>query len=288
MLKIKMHEFIIAFMKERQTTALFISEIKYAVLNVARKANLMLYEGFDNTLENVLEVVVNFPKVFKLSDEANSLQLINPNKLIVYVEKWPVPNEVIMAIREYLTESQDPMLICSVDMDQAEQNENFICKDTTYINWLWDMMDQHKKISTKDTSLAKNGKDVANITRIFNLYILLSRYYSKNLMSSYKSEVEEGYIFHYSRRDKKRYFGVGKFMQDGSTSYRIIECRCVKGAPYFPDAALGVPCASLDKKIKLLERAKKLFEDAANMDIRYEAVKGALDYAYGKQDNDDR
>lgn len=286
MLKIKMHEFIVAFMNETKNTSLWLSTIKEAIRGVAKRADIMLYEDFDNTLENIVEVVLTYPEHFELDESAHALRLVDSDNLEEYVKHWPVPVNVSIAIHEYWETANDPMVMTSVDMDMFEQNQTYICKDPSYINWLWDFLKDYLWVDTNHMSLAKNATDAANITRLFDLYIILSRYYSKNLMASYKTETKETFIFHYTRDGVKQYFSVSQELEGDNKIYRAMKFRAVDDAPYFSDVAFDTPCVTLHTKKELLKECKELFEKLKNIDVRYEVVKDVLDKTYGKNISD--
>ena len=282
MLKIKMHEFIVALMKESKTTSLWLSTIKEAIRGVAKRADIMLHEDFDNTLESILEVVRTYPDHFELDESAHDLRLVDSINLEEDVGRWPVPKEVITAIHEYWESASEPMMMTSVDMDLFEQNQIYICKDPSYINWLWDFLEENIWVSTNRISFAQSAKDAANITRLFDLYIILNRYYNKNLMTSYKSETKETFIFYYIRDGVKQYFSVSQELEGDNKIYRAMKHIVVDDAPYFSDVAFDAPCVTLHTKKELLKECKELFEKIKNIDIKYEVVKDALDEAYGR------
>ncbi len=287
MLKIKMHEFIVALMKETKNTSLWLSTIKKAIRGVAKRADIMLCDTFDNTLESILEVLLIYPEYFELDKSAHALQLINSDNLEEIVSQWPVPSKVSAAIQEYWQEASEPMMMTSVDMDLFEENQAYICKDPTYINWLWDILQEDCWLATTHIDLSRNATDAANVTRLFDLYIILSRYYNKNLMTSYKGENKETFIFYYIRDGVKQYFSVSQESEGDNKIYRAMKHILVDDAPYFADVAFDVPCVTLHKKQELLKECKELFEKSKNIDIRYEVVKDALDTIYGKNIIDD-
>lgn len=290
--KINMHEFIVNFFKVTNRTEAEIYVILDAINPVARSAGLMIYDAFENTLESVLEPIITYPEHFKLSLDAESIMLKNPDCLDELAQHWPVDCSVIEAIKWYLQKYEAPTMYAGVMLDYAGQNEKYICSSTKYIDWLWDRLEQNYKPNTRflKTSCARTPSDLANITRISNLYTLLSRYYSQNLMDCYGDrDRNEGYVFRYTRNGQERYFKVERLktfdIRGNDITYRVVQQEEVSNAPYFPDVALAVPSDLLKEREEVYKQIKELFVKARDISLRYDAIAYDLGIIYGKIDD---
>lgn len=287
--KIQMNTFIVNFFKVTNRTEQWISILLDAIVHVARSANLMFCESFDNTLESLLETLLDYPEHFGLSLDASSIKLKNPDALDELVEHWPVEDNVKEAIKEYLKIYEIPIMTAGVDLKHAAENEKYICGSTKYIDWLWDRLEQNYKPNTRflKTSCQRTPSDLANISRISSLYTLLSRYYSQNFMD-YEGERErhEAYVFRYTRNGEERYFKVErlKISNIGGSiiSYNVKQHRPVANAPYFPDVALSVPSELLEERKEIYKQIKELFVKARDISLRYEAIAYDLGRIYGR------
>ncbi len=290
--KIQMHEFIVNFLKVINRTEADIYIILDAIGPVARAANLMLYDDFDNTLESVLSPALTYPEHFDLTLDARSIKLKASECLDELVERWPVDCSVIEAIKWYLKKYEAPTMYAGVMLDYAERNEKYICSSTKYINWLWDRLEQNYKPNTRllKGCCQRTSADWANICRISNLYTILSRYYSKNMMDYCGDGVRiEGYVFRYSRNGEERYFKVERHkvpdVRLSIISYRVVQQEPVANAPDFPYVAIGVPCEKLKERKEIFEELKALFIKARDLSLRYDAIQYNLGRIYGRIDD---
>ena len=286
--KIQMHEFIVNFLKVTKRTKASIYILLDAICPVARMADLMLYDSFDNTLESLLEPILTYPEHFELSLNAESIQLKDRETLDELAEHWPVDSNVTDAIKEYLKKYEDPMMLAGVFLDYAAENEKYITTSTKYINWLWDRIEMNYQPNTRllKTSCRRTPGDLANVVRISNLHTLLSRYYSQNLMDYYGAgDVREGYAFRYTRNGEERYFKVERLNRGNDISYKVIQHLPVANAPYFPDVALSVPSELLEERKELYKQIKELFVKARDISLRYDAIAYDLGIIYGKIDD---
>lgn len=287
MLKIKMNEFIANLMAETGKSEYLLSEVIYAITQVARKADIMLNETFNNTLESVLEVILIYPEHFDLNSHGHCIATYDLEQAKELANHWPVPEEVKKAIREYQEEEQDIMATHGRDMAFGEENISYISRDTTYIDWIWEILEKHDSISTHVTDLAENTTDLANISRLFNLYIILSRYYIKNIMPRYGDGVEEKYVFRYSRYGQERNFCISRIGEGEKSYYKVKQIFSGENFPYFPDVVMGVPCANLELKKEAIKECESLFSKSRQIGICYDLIKDRLDKAYGLYDDDD-
>ena len=292
MKKIQMHEFLVNFFKVTNRSKHSIYILLDAIVSVARTAELMLYEGFDSTLESLLEPILTYPEHFELSLDAESIKLKNPQTLDELVQNWQVDSRVIEAIKEYLKKYELPTMAAGVSLDYAAQNERYISSNTKYIDWLWDRLEQNYKPCTRflKNSCMRTAQDLANISRISNLHTLLSRYYSQNLMD-YSGEDRENaaYVFYFVRNGEQRYFKVERTricdVRGNIISYRVIQHRPVANAPYFPDVALCVPSGLLEERKKVYDELKEIFVKAKSLSLSYDVVAYDLGIIYGKINN---
>lgn len=289
MKKIRMHEFIVNFFKVTNRTEAGIYLLLDAILPVARTAGLMLYDGFDNTLESLLEPILTYPEHFQLATDAESIKLKSPETLDELVFMWPIEDSIKDAIKEYSKKYDFTMMYAGVALDYAEQNEKYISSSTKYIDWLWDRLEQNYDPDTRflKNSCRRTPQDIANISRLSNLYTLLGRYYSQNLMD-YDGEKDkhEAYVFRYKRNREERYFKVEMLkISNIGRSYRVTQHLPVANAPYFPDVVLAVPSELLEERKELYKQIKELFVKARSISLRYDAIAYDLGIIYGKIDN---
>lgn len=290
--KIGMHEFIVNFFKVINRTTASIYMLLDAICPVARTANLMLYDGFDNTLESLLEPVLTYPEYFELTLDAESIKLKNDVTLDELVKMWPIDSSVIATIEFYLQKYDNPMMYAGVSLDYAAQNEKYISSSTKYVDWLWDRLEQNYKPNTRllKTSCRMIPSDIANISRLSNLYTLLSRYYSQNMMDCFgDGKMHEGYVFKYTRNGEERYFKLERLktcdIRGGDISYRVEQHKPVPNAPYFPDVALSVPSQLLAEREEVYKQIKELFVRAKSISLRYDAIAYDLGIIYGRIDD---
>ena len=290
--KIQMHEFIVNFFKVTKRTEHSIYILLDAISPVATTAGLMLYGGFDNTLESLLEPLLTYPEHFELSTDALSIKLKCSENLAELVEDWPVDSSVTDAIKEYLKKYEEPTMFAGVILGYASQNEKHISSSTEYLDWLWYRLERNYKPNTRllKDSCRRTPDDLANIVRISDLYTLLSRYYSQNLMNYYGTDTESAaYIFHYTRNGEQRYFKVIREkicdIRGNIISYRVEQHSPVAHAPYFPDIALAVPSELLEERKELYNKIKELFVKARDISLRYDAIAYDLGIIYGKIDD---
>ena len=290
--KIQMHEFLVNFFKVTKRTEEHIYVLLNAIAPVERTANVILCESLDSKLESLLEPILTYPEHFELSLDAENIKLKNPETLDELVEHWPVDTSVTEAIREEQKKYEFPMMYAGVALDYAAENERYISSSTKYIDWLWDRLDQNYNPNTRlfKGCCMRTAKDWANIVRISNLHTLLSRYYSKNMMSYYGADREnDAYIFHYTRKGEQRYFKVERSkipdVRGSIVSYRVTQHYAVETAPYFPDVVLEVPSGLLEEREKLYNELKELFKKARDISLSYDAIAYDLGIIYGKIDD---
>ena len=289
---IQMHNFFINFFKATNRMEADIYVLLDSILPVAKSAGLAIYEDFDNTLESLLGPLLTYPNYFELSTDISKIILKDSETLEELVKFWTVDESIMAAIKQYMHKYDDPMMNAGVLLDYAEENEKYISSSTKYIDWLWDRLEQNVRTDTRllRESWMRTTKDLANTVRISNLHTLLSRYYSKNMMSYYgKDRENDAYIFHYTRKGKQRYFKVEMTktcdIVGDRVSYRVTQHSAVATAPYFPDIILEVPSVLLEEREMLYNQLQELFLKARDISLSYDAIAYDLGRIYGKIDD---
>ena len=284
MKKLAMANFMYHLLKEAKNETLFISHIKYAVGYVAREANIMLTDTFDSSLECVLEPVAKYPNVFEITERMNSI-VLKANGKFKAEEIDKDTKDVMKACLEHIME---PMYYAGIDVDFASEKENEICSNTKIMDFFVYMAREAKIISTLSTTKL-NSEGLAHLVRLPNLYNLLSRYYSKNLMEKNNGRDEESFVVSFYDKEEEFYFEVTKtteLMRKEST-YKVIPVSRPREFVYFPDLALDVPSKLYHAKKAKYNQVKKVLQEAAALYIPYEDVSYMLESAYGHTDDDE-
>lgn len=287
--KIQMPAFIVNLLKVKGSTEIFISVLLDAIVSVARDADLMLTDTFDNTLEAIATTMVAFPEHFELTQCASKFKLKNPDMLDQLAQEWTVGDNVKAAMKEYLEKYKSPTSLAGVDMGYSEKITRNICSNTQLIDWLWCRTQDGGRPTTiiDKNNFEVTTTDFANLIRLPELFFLLSRYYRDNLLDHYGSgENSESYMFRYSKNGKERFFYV-TMVEDGQDKSYVVQSHCpLENVPYFPDVALGVPSQSLEERKQVIEEARNLFKNARNLSLRYNVLQGVLEDEYGKNIDD--
>lgn len=287
--KIGMHEFIVNFFKVTNRTDAEIPILLDAIAPVARSAGLMLYDSFDNTLESIFEPILTYPEHFALSLDAEKVRLKDAECLDELTEHWSVDSSVVEAIKDYLKKYENPGMYAGVMLDYAEKNEKYICTSTKYVDWLWDRLEQNCKPNTRFLKgcCRRTVSDYANISRISNLYTLLSRYYTQNMINYYGDGKRiKGYTFRYRRKGEERYFRVERLetcdIRGNDVNYRVVQQEPVANTPDFPYVALGIPCEKLEERKQIYEELEEFFRKARDISLSYDVIAYDLGIIYGK------
>lgn len=284
MKKITMSNFMYHLLKEAKDQTLFISHIKYAVGYVAKEANIMLTDTFDTTLECLLEPVAKYPNVFEITERMNSIVLRNDRKF----KAEEIDEDTKNAMKACLEHIMEPMYYAGIDVDFASEKENEICSNTKIMKFFVYMVRESKNISTLSTSKL-NSEGLAHLVRLPNLYNLLSRYYSKNLMEKNNGRDEESFVVSFYDKDEEFYFEVTKTTEliGKESIYKVIPVNRPREFVYFPDLALNVPNKNYLKKKDKYNQVQKVLQEAAALYIPYENVSYMLESAYGNICDDD-
>lgn len=284
MKKITMAQFMYHLLKEAKEQMLFISHIKYAVGYVAKEANVMLTDTFDTTLECVLEPVAKYPNTFQVKDRMSSIILKSDSKFKVE----DIDKDTKNAIKACLEHIGDPIYYAGIDVDFAIEKEEDICKSTKMMEFFAYMVWKGKTIATSCTSNL-NCEALAHLSRLPNLYNLLSRYYSKNLMDKNNGRDEESFFVSYREKEEDFYFEVIKTTEviGKDVFYKVIPVSKPEKFVYFPDLALNITDRLYHEKEDKLKDVKKVLREAFRLNIPYYIISDFLEGIYGhKEDNE--
>lgn len=279
-----MANFMYHLLKCTEDGKLFISHIKYAVGYVAREINIMLTDTFDEKLECVMDAVARYPSVFEITDTMSSVALkdsktFKPDK---------IDDETKKALKACIEHMTDPLHYAGIDVSFADEKEKEICSSTRMMEFLVYMASNGKDVTTLSTK-ELNAEGLSHLVRLPNLYNLLSRYYSKNLMEKNNGRDEHSYIVSYNALGEEFCFEITKSTEilGQETHYKVYPGVKTREYVYFPDLALDVHHKDYTKKKKVYEQVEKALYHAACSYVPYELVSDLLERVYGHLDDDE-
>lgn len=285
MKKLKMHDYIIHMMAEWDDTSLLISCLKDGADYVEREAKVVICEELEVSLADVLQVIVDEPKVFKIGKHTHYMELVEPDKLAEYVKEASICEEAQNAIRNYVSKAKDPIYYATIDIGQTVELEKQIKADTKYIDWVCKMIEKYNRISNTDIHLAKNGEEVLYLLMLYNLFNLTMKYCKKNMVYYGAKGASESYVITYGKEEDTTYIRVTEFSNGDVKTYEAKKWYLVRQAAYFPDVALGVPIKEIKQKEKMLAQFEEQFFQANRLGIPYDRIKAILKSVYEYYDN---